>query len=349
MVAYLQKPAGSDEFHQIVDFLNVSHIRDALTTNPTIYVSLIKQFSQTATAKTLDNGEIEITAIIDGTVKTVTRASVRRHLQLADADGISSLPTTKILEQLSFIGNMKRASKGYTRESVVSQPKSPIQIPIADETVHKERGESMERAATTVASLDVKQDSVNTLASDEDSLKLQELMVLCTKLSTKVDSLEADTKQTKQIYGAAFTKLINKVKTLEKTIKSSQAKRKARIVVSNDEEDLEDPSKQGRKIAEINEDPDISLVQHDAEVQGRHEHDMEPNFEFTTAKEVYTAKKGVSTAELVSTAGALVSTAGDSLAKDKGKGIMEEAEMLIPNLDRFLSLSKVKLPCINLK
>ncbi|GJS99701.1 hypothetical protein Tco_0820871 [Tanacetum coccineum] len=52
----------------------------ALTENPTIYVSYIKQFWQTVTARTLDNGEIELTATIDGTVKTITEASVRRHL-----------------------------------------------------------------------------------------------------------------------------------------------------------------------------------------------------------------------------------------------------------------------------
>ncbi|GJR44985.1 hypothetical protein Tco_1313088 [Tanacetum coccineum] len=81
-----------------------------------------------------------------------------------------------------------------------------------------------------------------------------------------------------------------------------------------------------RSMFEIDEDPDISLVQHDAEVQGRHEHDMEPDFEFTTAEKVYTAKKEVSTAEPVSTAGASVSTTGASSAKDKGKAIIEEAE-----------------------
>ncbi|GJV77381.1 hypothetical protein Tco_1508965, partial [Tanacetum coccineum] len=69
-----------------------------------------------------------------------------------------------------------------------------------------------------------------------------------------------DLKQTKQIYGATYTKLIRKVKQLEKTVKSSQARRKTRIVVSNDEANLEDSSKQGRKIAKINQDPDISLL-----------------------------------------------------------------------------------------
>ncbi|GJU77482.1 hypothetical protein Tco_1274552 [Tanacetum coccineum] len=53
------------------------------------------------------------------------------------------------------------------------------------------------------------------------------------------------------------------------------------------------------------------------EVQGRHGHDIEPDFEFTAAKEVYNTEKGVSTAEPVSTAGTLVSTAGASSAKDK--------------------------------
>ncbi|GJW39660.1 putative ribonuclease H-like domain-containing protein [Tanacetum coccineum] len=234
--------------------------------------------------------------------------------------------------------------RSIRQESMVSQPRSPTQTPVADETVHEERGDNVERVATTAARLDAEQDSVNiiktqstaipnepfpqeigsgvnTLGSDEGSLKLQELTILCTKLSTKVDSLEADLKQTKQIYGAAFTKLIKKVKTLEKTVKSSQAKRNVRIVLSDDEEDLEDPSKQGRMIVEIDEDPDISLVQHDAKVHGRHEHDMEPDFEFTTAEEVYTTKKGVTTAKLVSTAGA-------SSTKDKGKAIMEEVETI---------------------
>ncbi|GJZ93127.1 hypothetical protein Tco_0665192 [Tanacetum coccineum] len=75
MVAYLQKTEGIEGFHQIVDFLNASHIRYALTKNPTIYVSLINQFWQTATTRTLDNREIEITATIDGKDKIVTEAS----------------------------------------------------------------------------------------------------------------------------------------------------------------------------------------------------------------------------------------------------------------------------------
>ncbi|GJR02962.1 hypothetical protein Tco_0525946 [Tanacetum coccineum] len=93
MVAYLQKSEGSEGFHQIIDFLTTSHIRYALTESPTIYVSLIEQFWQTASASTLENGDMEITATIDGKVKVVSEASIRRHLKLEDSDGISTLPT----------------------------------------------------------------------------------------------------------------------------------------------------------------------------------------------------------------------------------------------------------------
>ncbi|GJZ55912.1 hypothetical protein Tco_0611105 [Tanacetum coccineum] len=104
MVAYLQKPEGSEAFHQIVDFLNASHIKYAFIENPKIYISLIQQFWGTATARTTDDGEVEITATIDGQVKTITEASLRRHFKLEDSDGITSLPNTKIFEQLALIG-----------------------------------------------------------------------------------------------------------------------------------------------------------------------------------------------------------------------------------------------------
>ncbi|GJR36240.1 hypothetical protein Tco_1211924 [Tanacetum coccineum] len=105
MVAYLKKTDGSEGFHQIVDFLNTSHISYALTENPTIYVSLIQRYWQIATASILDNGEMEITATIDGKVKIVIEPSIRRHLKLQDSDGISNLPTTEIFEQLALIGS----------------------------------------------------------------------------------------------------------------------------------------------------------------------------------------------------------------------------------------------------
>nr|GEV59963.1 retrovirus-related Pol polyprotein from transposon TNT 1-94 [Tanacetum cinerariifolium] len=58
---------------------------------------------RTASAKTLNNGELELNAIVDGQDKTITEAFVMRHLKLANADRINILPTTKIFEQLALM------------------------------------------------------------------------------------------------------------------------------------------------------------------------------------------------------------------------------------------------------
>ncbi|GJZ74096.1 hypothetical protein Tco_0638242 [Tanacetum coccineum] len=78
----------------------------------------------------------------------------------------------------------------------------------------------------------------HTPGSDEGNKKLNELTELCTKLSNKVTSLEDDLKQTNKIYGKALTKLVKKAKHLESKLKSTTKRRNARMVISNDEEDL---------------------------------------------------------------------------------------------------------------
>nr|GEY98869.1 hypothetical protein [Tanacetum cinerariifolium] len=147
-------------------------------------------------------------------------------------------------------------------------------------------------AATIVSSLDTGQGSdninktpympydsplpkVHTLGSDEGRMQQNELIDLVTKLTDRVLALETDLQQTKKVYSTAVTKLIMKVKKLEKIVKSTKARRRAKIVMSDDKDAAEDTSKQGRRINAIDQDPNISLVQHDAEVQGRHEQETE--------------------------------------------------------------------------
>ncbi|GJU89467.1 hypothetical protein Tco_1301890 [Tanacetum coccineum] len=62
MVAYLEKSPGSAGFHQIIDFINRSHICYALTKKPEVCVSFIKQFWRTAAIVTEDNGNVKIHA-----------------------------------------------------------------------------------------------------------------------------------------------------------------------------------------------------------------------------------------------------------------------------------------------
>ncbi|GKA82532.1 putative ribonuclease H-like domain-containing protein, partial [Tanacetum coccineum] len=49
-------------------------------------------------------GKVHINAQIDGKVNLVSEASIRRHLKLEDSDGITTLPNTKIFEQLTLMG-----------------------------------------------------------------------------------------------------------------------------------------------------------------------------------------------------------------------------------------------------
>ncbi|GKB10261.1 hypothetical protein Tco_0844184 [Tanacetum coccineum] len=120
MVAYLQKSEGSEGFHQIIDLLSTYHIKYALIKSPTIYVSLIEQFWQTASVSTPENEEMEITATIDGKVKVVSEASIRRHLKLEDSDGISTLPNAENYEQLALIGSKKTAWEQFSSNIAIA-------------------------------------------------------------------------------------------------------------------------------------------------------------------------------------------------------------------------------------
>ncbi|GJV46158.1 hypothetical protein Tco_1430694 [Tanacetum coccineum] len=91
-------------FHQVIDFLSQSHISYALTKKPEIYISFIKQFWRTAEASTDADGEVSITANIDGQSNTITEASLRKHLKLDNHDGITSIPNSDIFEQLVLMG-----------------------------------------------------------------------------------------------------------------------------------------------------------------------------------------------------------------------------------------------------
>nr|GEV16216.1 putative zinc finger, CCHC-type [Tanacetum cinerariifolium] len=103
MVAILEKTVHNTDFHQIVDFLEASHIRYALTIHPTVYVSHIRQFSSTARVETTD-GETKILAQVNGRQRTVSESLIRRHLKLNDEEGISTLPDNEIFKNLSLMG-----------------------------------------------------------------------------------------------------------------------------------------------------------------------------------------------------------------------------------------------------
>ncbi|GJU52136.1 putative ribonuclease H-like domain-containing protein [Tanacetum coccineum] len=242
-----------------------SHIWYALIHNLTIYDSLVKQFWQTATFRTLANGIQELVASIDNKEYTITEASIRSKIQLADATGdhIPLLPAM-------LAGATKDQGEGSANPTEPHPTLSPTITPVADEATTTGVRVETEGATTTTFSLDAGLDSGNihesplrsheaplpkgnTSRSAEDSLKLEELMEIIPKLESKIDNLEKELKETKQTLVNAVLTLVKKVKYLKVALQ-----RKRKQVVLSDSED-EETENQGRNIQDIDDDPLVSL------------------------------------------------------------------------------------------
>nr|GEX37073.1 hypothetical protein [Tanacetum cinerariifolium] len=110
MVAYLTKSDASDEFNQVIDFLNGSYIKYALTVNPDIYVSCIKQFWNTVAIKQV-NDVTRLQALVDKKKVVVTKAAIREVLRLDDVEGVVCMPNEEIFAELARMGYEKPSTK----------------------------------------------------------------------------------------------------------------------------------------------------------------------------------------------------------------------------------------------
>nr|GEU80173.1 hypothetical protein [Tanacetum cinerariifolium] len=96
----------------ILDLLNASVIQYALTINPTIYVTCIKQsWSFVSLKKT--NDVLRLQALIDRRNVLITEDTVRQALNLDDAESIDCLPNEEIFVELARMGNVDSSSKFY--------------------------------------------------------------------------------------------------------------------------------------------------------------------------------------------------------------------------------------------
>nr|GEW40554.1 hypothetical protein [Tanacetum cinerariifolium] len=110
IVAYLSKSDTSEGFNQIIDFLNGSSLKYALTVNPNIYVSCIKQFWATVAVKQV-NDVTRLQALVDRKKVVVTDAIIREALRLDDAEGVDCLPNEEIFTELARMGYEEPSTK----------------------------------------------------------------------------------------------------------------------------------------------------------------------------------------------------------------------------------------------
>ncbi|GJY65041.1 hypothetical protein Tco_0466501 [Tanacetum coccineum] len=202
----LPKKVGDEAVHK--------ELGDRMERAATTASSLEAEQDNDSGPSTSENGEMEITTTIDEKVKTVTEESIRRHFKLEDSDGISTLPNTEIFEQLALMGPKKTSWEQFS-----SNIATAIICLATNMTFNFSRMifEGMvknlnKEAATLPHNSPLLR--VYSLGSDEGSMTLHELTVLCTTLSKKVECLESNLKQTKLTYGAAFTNLIMKGRSM---------------------------------------------------------------------------------------------------------------------------------------
>nr|GEV21168.1 retrovirus-related Pol polyprotein from transposon TNT 1-94 [Tanacetum cinerariifolium] len=304
-----EKPSESEGFKQIVDLLNAKPIRDALTVNPTVYASCVKQFWTTAKINKL-----------------------KEWLNL-----ISSY-TKKIF------ANMRRQGQGYSRNvtPLFETMMVNAQEEVGEENIKPKRKQRQTAKNHSPSSEKPIKESIITPSNDplpsaEDSIQLNELMIFCTNLQQQVLNLE----EVKIAQAKEIAKLKKRVKKQEKRKKSRTTgmRRLKKVGSSKQAESSEekdslgaqaDASKQERSIEDIDQDAEIALVDkaqermHDANMFGVD--DLEGNEVFVDVRE-----KTVSTVDPVTTAD--IPTVSSS--KDKGKAKMIEPEKPLINKDQI--------------
>nr|GFA91680.1 hypothetical protein [Tanacetum cinerariifolium] len=110
MVAILEKSDAVEGFEQIINFLSGSYINHALTVNPYVFISCIKQFWNTAVVKR--SGDVtRLQALVNKKRIVITEEVVREILQLNDAEGVVCLPNEEIFAGLARMGYEKPSTK----------------------------------------------------------------------------------------------------------------------------------------------------------------------------------------------------------------------------------------------
>ncbi|GJS92698.1 putative ribonuclease H-like domain-containing protein [Tanacetum coccineum] len=227
--------------------------------------------------------------------KTITEASLKRHLKLEDNGGITSLPNTKIFEQLALMGyetdfnkltfqkgglltpkqetyptpiltqkvfnNMKRVTRGYSGENIPLFHSMITAPETSPSRITSSLSLSPQHTPVSAPSTSPPPITETTPTAEEPALMPHESPL------QSVQSLRRD--EGSVSLNELMDLLVKRVKKLEKQVKTGKTRRRTKIVLSEDEAVEEDSSKQGRGlIKELDMDANFYLVPlHDIEIQ----------------------------------------------------------------------------------
>nr|GEW62885.1 hypothetical protein [Tanacetum cinerariifolium] len=268
-------------FNQIIDFLNGSSIKYALTVNPNIYVSSIKQFWTTVSIKKV-NDVIRLQALVDKKKVVITEATIREALCLDDAEGVECRKfnfskyifdslvrnvdsTSKFYMYPCFLQLMIREQVGdlsthtikYTSPALTQKVFANMRR-VAEEGDAAENDENVNAGDAAEGDVSAAHGKVPTVDARIPMNLLQEVTDTSTALTRRVEHLELD----KVTQAIKITKLKQRVKELERRnkvkvlkLRRLQKVRNTQSVETSDETVMDD----GRMITDMDVDADIVL------------------------------------------------------------------------------------------
>nr|GEW04455.1 putative ribonuclease H-like domain-containing protein [Tanacetum cinerariifolium] len=325
--------------------LDIISIKYALTVNPKIYVSCIKQFWTSITVKKA-NDVIRLQALVYKKKAIITEATIRDVLCLDDAEGIECLPNEEIFAELARIGYVKPLTKltfykaffsrqwkflihtilqcrkfNFSRKQVsdLSSHTTKYLSPALSQKVFANirRVGVAEVNVEDVSTIGVVVKGVARVADDDDAGisidLLQNLLDTCTTLTRRVEHLEQD----KVTQALEITKLKQRVKKLERKNKLSKLQRLKKVgttqrIETSDDTVMDDVSKQGRMIADMDADLDVTLK------------DVATDDKDVQDSKIKESRKAVVIRDPEETATPSTIIHSEAKFKDKGKGILVE-------------------------
>nr|GFA55740.1 hypothetical protein [Tanacetum cinerariifolium] len=295
----LEKSDAAEGFEQIIDFLSGSYIKHALTVNPYVYISCIKQFWNIVVVKR--SGDVtRLQALVDKKRIVITEEVVCEILQLNDAEGQRFNFLNYIFE--SLVRNVDSSSMFYMVGKGFSGIETPLfesMLAVRDVAEEAEvhvpaQGDDVQEPAAEEVVTDVVPPTPTSPSpsspvipyspphqppcppqsqdAEGSSLLLQQVLDTCSALALKVEGLKND-KAAQQL---EIVKLKERVKKLEKInkVKSSKLRWLKKVRTSqrvDSSDDMENVFNQGRIIVDMNQDEGIELVlsmqEDDTEVQ----------------------------------------------------------------------------------
>ncbi|GJZ58846.1 anticodon-binding aminoacyl-tRNA synthetase, class 1a [Tanacetum coccineum] len=225
-VGFLEKPKGSADYHQVLDFLRGSHIRYAITHDPIIYDSLVKQFWSTASLRASEEGPAAILATIDRTPYTITEPD-HSHDHVSTPPRPTTTTSSALVNEQGPSSDPNIASSSRPHESA---PDLFTSTNVEDESMGGSFQTSPPRSTQAPP-------EGTTSGGAEDLDKLTALSSLVSTLVQKVNTQESDLNAHKLLFKEVVGKLVKKVKLLEDKLKGR--KRKFVLTDSDKEEDAE--------------------------------------------------------------------------------------------------------------